>query len=199
MCLLDENHNAYPLKDLRTFKHCSDAVTDIVFSPNGLYMATADADRCVGLFRYYHRDEETDKPIEWIYVGKFRSHYKPITSIRFSTCRRQTEKVDDDEDDRDDDEDEDDKRDLQLFSLGEDRILHEYDIAQSSIRAGVKVKNSTKVDQVAVPTAMVCIPGRPVLRKEDEDELFRQGDENKKVYTPDLMVTANDEYKLKVT
>ncbi len=28
-------------------------------------------------------DEELDKPLRWIFVGKYRAHYKPIVSIEF--------------------------------------------------------------------------------------------------------------------
>jgi hypothetical protein len=45
---------------------------------------------------------------EWDFVGVRRSHYKPITDILFSNP----------------DEDEP----IQLFSLGEDRMLIEYDL-----------------------------------------------------------------------
>lgn len=172
-----------PLRDIRTFKHSTECITDICFSKDGQYLATADADRGVGLFRYYHRDEETDKPVEWIYIGKFRSHYKPITSIYFEVGVPRPISEDQPE------------PPPRLFSLGEDRILHEYDIDKSSIRAGLKLLTSTKVDQVGIPTAMVSIPGRPVASVDQDDD---DDEPAKMVYTPDLIVTANDEYKLKV-
>lgn len=46
-----------------------------------------------------------------------------------------------------------------LFSLGEDRVLQEYDVASCSIRGGLRLKSSCSVEQVGTPTAMVCVPG----------------------------------------
>jgi WD40 repeat protein len=194
-----------PLSDVHSVKHSLEAITDICWSHDGQYFATADADRCVALYRWWHHNEELDKPMEWVFVGKFQAHYKPITGIYFAQGQVQ------DSLNEDDDEDEDEKKEragtkkeIQLFSLGEDCVLHEYDLAKSSIRQGLKIRNSTKVDQVATPTACVCIPGHPLeAGEEDEDEqLLRQIEDvegqRKPLYTPDLLITANDEYKLKV-
>jgi WD40 repeat protein len=71
------------LKDICSFKHSGSAIVDISWSPDALYLATADLDQCVGLYRFYHRDEEKDKPMEWIFVGRYQSHYAPITSVYF--------------------------------------------------------------------------------------------------------------------
>lgn len=189
-----------PLRDIKVFHHSTETITDISFSADGSYLATADGDRCVALYRYYHKDEETDKPMDWIFIGKFRAHYKPISSIYFSVPLPRPPKDEDEVDDTGA------QADLhadapRLFSLGEDRILHEYDIGRSSIRAGLKLKNSTKTDQVATPTAFVSIPSRPVVKDVDleEDPEAAEDDEDRNIqYTPDLLVTANDEYKLKV-
>lgn len=198
-----------PLQDIGEFKHSSGCITDICFSKDGNYIATADADMCVGLYRYYHRDEDQTKPEEWIFVGKFRSHYKPITSVFFEEPSEQRKQKMGDQ-----------ASDIPLlFSLGEDRVLHQYDVGACTIRTGVKLANSTKVDQVAVPTACVSIPGRKVSRAEleemkadtaedglskeylvfkhlqDDDE---EHDENDGLWTADTIITANDEFKFKV-
>lgn len=212
-----------PLRDVRSFKHSTATILDISFSHDGTYFATADADRCVGLYRYYYRDEELDKPVEWIYVGKYTSHYKPITSLYFEKPARLTEE--DDEADEEAEEAEaaadDGGGDIilqankmgkikkaskqsrpmfpRLFSLGEDRVLQEYDLSNSTIRAGLKLLNSTKVDQLATPTAFVSIPGRPLApQKKGKSTASQETEESGVLYEADFLVTANDEYKLKV-
>lgn len=205
----DEAGELAPMQDISTFKHSIGCVTDICFSHDGLYLATADADMCVGLYRYYHRDEDVTKPEEWIFVGKFRSHYKPITSVFFERPSEQRKlKMGDDANDT-----------PILYSLGEDRILHEYAVGASTIREGVQLANSTKVDQTAVPTACVSIPGKYITREKleemkadpSEDALSQEylcynkattedgeeEDDSEGLWTADTIVTANDEFKFK--
>lgn len=71
------------LKDICSFKHSNTAIVDMSWSADAFYLATADLDQCIGLYRWYHRDEEKDKPLEWIFVGRYQSHYAPITSVYF--------------------------------------------------------------------------------------------------------------------
>jgi len=207
----DDGVSLPPLSDISVFKHSAGCVTDISFSADGQYLATADADMCVGLYRFYHRDEDLTKPEEWIFVGKFRSHHKPITSIFFEMPSEQRKQK---------------LGDLAtdtpiLYSLGEDRMLHEYDVGASTIREGVQLSNSTKVDQLAVPTACVSIPGKYITRdkleemkadpsedalsqeylcynKPSAEEGEEEEDDMQGLWTADVIVTANDEFKFKV-
>lgn len=59
---------------------------------------------CVALYKI-----EEGTVSRWIYLGKQRSHYKPISEIMFARCPA--------------------SGNLRLLSLGEDRVLVEYDIA----------------------------------------------------------------------
>lgn len=189
------------MSDIVHFKYATGAITDIAFSPCGNFLATADTDRCVGLCRFTNRDEDETKPVEWIYIGKFRSHYKPITSIFFEEVSEQRqERLGEDATDF-----------PTLYSLGEDRILHEYDLEKSTIRGGIKLANSTKVDQTAVPTACVSIPGRKITKEELDDiranpsedttsteYLVLRECDDEGMWTADTVVTVNDEFKFKV-
>jgi hypothetical protein len=56
-----------------------------------------------------YRCENMDS-CEWIFMGKQRSHYKPITDILFNEVSSVESEP------------------LHLFSLGEDRMLIEYDL-----------------------------------------------------------------------
>jgi len=172
-----------PLADITHFKNTNGTILDICFSKDGQYLATADSLHYVSLYRYWHQDEELDKPVDWIFVGKFKSHFRNIVSIYFEAITQAPGE----------------QADLppKLFSLGEDRILQEYDVAKSSIRGGVKLKNSTRVEQESRPTCFVSIPGRAVMQKRDPEAEEEEG-QKQIVFTPDLLVVANDEYKLRV-
>jgi len=118
------------------------AVTDICFSSDGSYMATADADRCVALYRFMKAPvrrsgfnataasaatgaggdtsgEGSKETEQWVYLGKSRSHSRPITGLEFGI---------------------DTTGQPLLVSCGEDRRLMEYDVTGSSIAKGLVAK-----------------------------------------------------------
>ena len=150
------------------------AVTDIRFSADGSYVATADADRCVALYRYMRAPlrrtgfnatgeaeaDETVKEVEqWVYLGKNRAHSRPITGLEFGV--------------------DGDGQPL-LVSCGEDRRVVEYDVTGSSVAKGLVTKGQrVRVEQTATPTACMWHP--PVEHSREN-----------------LLVTASDEYKLKL-
>lgn len=118
------------------FRHSENAITEIQFSQDGGYMATADADRCVALYRYMRapvRKTAADASMEddstannapqeveqWVYLGRNRSHSRPITSLRFGSATDGTPL---------------------LVSVGEDRRVVEYDVTNSSIAAGILLR-----------------------------------------------------------
>ena len=65
-----------------------------------------------------------------------------------------------------------------LFSIGKDRRLFEYDIKNSSEKKGLAVDSMFKIEQEATPTASVWLPKSDSLK--------------------DLLLTVNNEYKMKV-
>jgi WD40 repeat protein/Ca2+-binding EF-hand superfamily protein len=174
--------------DLANFSRSSSSITHLAFSPDNLFLAVADAESCVGLYRYYYRDEEKEKSVEWIYIGKYRAHLSPIVNIFWenhansslnivnssSTARLDPEKsllhalntL------------ETNKSYPRLFSLAQDRILQEFFIEKATIRAGLAIRNSTEIEQISAPTASLA-------RKNEitgKNQLF----------------TANKEYKIKI-
>ena len=146
------------LEEVCTFKVSKGCITHTVFSSDSTYLATADTDECVGVFRLGTPGDEASAKKEWLYVGKYRGHYRPITGLQFG---------------------EGSDGSIRLFSLGEDRSLVEYDLARSSIQGGVQLRNTAKVEQIAVPTGCLFLP--PMV----------QGAEP-------AVITANDQYKLRV-
>lgn len=67
---------------------------------------------------------------------------------------------------------------LRLFSIGRDRRLFEYDVYKSTEKDGLHVNSIFKIEQEAAPTACIWYP------KTDQNQ--------------DLLLTANDEYKMKI-
>jgi len=147
----------------REIKELTNSITRIRYSPCGGYIATADVGRHVGLFRWYHRDERKNKPIEWIYVGRHRAHKNAVVSVEFlpsnweakagqSTGSLYKSRVTESQSGEDGGA-------PRLFSLGEDRLLNEFDIGKSGINQGLVLKSSSKTDESAVPTSLLPIGG----------------------------------------
>eukprot|EP00698_Gefionella_okellyi_P011922 TRINITY_DN3180_c0_g1_i1.p1 TRINITY_DN3180_c0_g1~~TRINITY_DN3180_c0_g1_i1.p1 ORF type:complete len:925 (+),score=187.18 TRINITY_DN3180_c0_g1_i1:141-2915(+) len=152
------------LEEVKTFRFSHDCVTDIVFGPDARWFATSDADRCVGLYRIEkvtYSDEDGVKRTEdrWEFIGQYRAHAKPICSLLVHQTPDGT----------------------RLISVGEDRMLFEYDLAASSIVGGIKVKKSMSIDQTAVPTAAIFQPPQ-----------------SSEAHNEDIIVLANDQYKFKM-
>lgn len=221
-------HVAPPLRDVCSFHRSEGSITNLVFSSDGNWISTSDAAGCVAVYRFWHKDDEPDKALEWIYVGKYKAHYKPIVNLFFENSGTNTQQqaaqpaaaAQSAEDDTTSPpgtasaSGRSARSNLnalalatnaalsphnalsaslrsipRLYSLGEDRVLQEYDLKASSIRAGLKISSSTKLEQTACPTAMMSLPGRP---------LGHAGAGKPQQRSPDLIITANDEYKIKV-
>jgi len=146
------------LEEVATFKASAGCIVAAAFSSDGTYLATADTDNCVGVFRLGNPGDEPTAKKEWGFVGKYRGHYKPITGLQFG---------------------EGSDGSARLFSTGEDRALVEFDLARSSVQGGIQLRNTSKIEQSAVPTACVWLPAGV------------QGAEPS-------VVTANDQYKMRV-
>ncbi|KAH0625607.1 hypothetical protein JD844_015192 [Phrynosoma platyrhinos] len=127
-------------------------LTHMVFSHNSEYFATADENISVNLYKQFIKDGEKF----WDLLAALHSHYKPICALLFGL------QLDSDE--------------PRLLSLGEDRFLVEYDLANSS-RDDLVVLRRDRIEQSAIPK---CITWYPPLTMEY------------------FFLTANDEYKMKI-
>jgi cilia- and flagella-associated protein 251 len=137
--------------------------TMVALSPDGTHIAMADSERCVGIYRRERNVLESGKEVPWLYLGRYRSHHAPIVGLEF---------VDDK-----------DAGIVRLLSLAQDRVLVEYDLANSFAATGVVVRSAVTLEQTAVPTALLLLPpgahpGEDPMRP--------------------LVVSGNNEYKLKI-
>jgi WD40 repeat protein/Ca2+-binding EF-hand superfamily protein len=125
------------LEEVCTFKASKGCITAAAFSSDSTFLATADTDNCIGVYRLGNPGDEVGAKKEWVYIGKYRGHYKPVTGLQFGEGADGSPR---------------------LFSTGEDRALVEYDLARSSVQGGVQLRNTAKVEQTAVPTGCMWVP-----------------------------------------
>ncbi|XP_069672269.1 cilia- and flagella-associated protein 251-like isoform X2 [Periplaneta americana] len=116
------------------YKHTSSAITKICFSPDSKFLAHIDEGMKVCLYRCENMDTCT-----WVFLGKQRSHYKPIRDLLFSEISTEGSQT------------------QRLFSLGEDRMLVEYDL-MNSYEDILQIINSERIEQSAIPLNMAWYP-----------------------------------------
>ncbi|XP_013416583.1 cilia- and flagella-associated protein 251 isoform X1 [Lingula anatina] len=132
--------NAFDLQDecSEPFRYARDVITHCAFSHDSQYLATADGECTVSVFKAQHTDGEEP----WIYLGRHRAHYKLIKDLIFGVQL--------------------DSNLPRLMSLGADRVLVEYDL-QNSGKDDLRVMESDRIEQSAQP---LCLTWYPALKKE---------------------------------
>ncbi|NXT70328.1 CF251 protein, partial [Chaetops frenatus] len=120
------------------FQFSQGPVTHISFSHDSKYLATADENYSVTVYKRVLQNGSSC----WEYLAGLDSHYKPIRSILFGVHS--------------------DSNEPRLLSLGEDRQLVEYDL-KSSIKDHLVVTHRDRLEQVAVP---LCLAWYPELSSE---------------------------------
>lgn len=128
-------------------------IKQICFSPCDDLIACYDQLSTI----YVYSKPVVSGKIKWLPMGKYISHYKPITGILFEESTEGSKRP-------------------RLFTIGEDRMLIEYDMANMETNK-LKILNSCRIEQTAIP---LCFTWHPKFHN-----------------TNDLFF-SNSEYKLKV-
>ncbi|NWI73295.1 CF251 protein, partial [Dryoscopus gambensis] len=115
------------------FQFSQGPVTHISFSHDSKYLATADENHSVTVYKSVLQNGSRC----WEHLAGLDSHYKPIRSILFGVHS--------------------DSNEPRLLSLGEDRQLVEYDL-NSSIKDHLVVTHRDRLEQVAVPLCLAWYP-----------------------------------------
>lgn len=123
------------------FNYSKETIEHIEFSDNCDYLATAESDFTVSLYKHnYHNNSDSSEI--YTFVGRYRSHYKEIVGLIFGVNP--------------------DNGKTRLLSLGKDRVLVEYDI-ENSHADELLIKETVRIEQYAVPLAMAW---HPAINKE---------------------------------
>ncbi|XP_055861223.1 cilia- and flagella-associated protein 251-like isoform X2 [Biomphalaria glabrata] len=134
------------------FRYAKDTITHITFSHNSQYLATADAGFTITVYKRQRKEGRSP----YIWHGRYRSHYKPIKDLLFEIHL--------------------DTNQPKLLSLGEDRMLIEYDLNIHGKANKLMPIAFDRIEQAAIPQ---CMTKYPPITKEN------------------FFLTANDQYKLK--
>ncbi|TPX31601.1 hypothetical protein SmJEL517_g05120 [Synchytrium microbalum] len=113
-----------------TFSASKTRIERMSFAPDGSYFALVDMSFAVALFK------KLDGGNGWELLGRCRAHTKPIVGLVFvpgSSSPR-------------------------LLSVGSDRFLAEYDVAQSTVSSGLRLSQLFRIEQTARPTAVTVLP-----------------------------------------
>ncbi|KAG8456084.1 hypothetical protein GDO86_002037, partial [Hymenochirus boettgeri] len=120
------------------FKYARGAITHISFSHDSQYLATADKEFTVTLFKMTPKKNG----VSWEYLGRYRSHYKTIQNLIFGIHL--------------------DNNEPRLLSLGMDRMLVEYDLINSS-KGNIQIYSTHRIEQSSVPQCLAWYP--PVIKE----------------------------------
>ncbi|KAF0684613.1 Aste57867_23417 [Aphanomyces stellatus] len=137
--------HAATLDDVTTFRHAKSPVVDVKIASDGTFIAAIDADNYLYLWRSKAMesaaggdDAGVDAADLWAYIGRCKSHAKPITGFEFGMSP--------------------DQQPL-LVTVGEDRMLVDYSLSRSGIMDGIVLNAPPqRIEQSATPTTCFWHP-----------------------------------------
>ncbi|XP_066594488.1 cilia- and flagella-associated protein 251-like [Prorops nasuta] len=120
------------------YKHSRVSILFIDFDKKSKYMAYADDEMTVAVFKRNCSDDEC----MWSFLGKIHSHGKPIKGILFGDPISEANET------------------CRLFSVGEDKDLIEYDLRNSGPYPdpGLKIQQTEKIEHDCVPLCFGWYP-----------------------------------------
>ncbi|CAF0905178.1 unnamed protein product [Adineta ricciae] len=114
------------------FHYAKAAILLIEFSESSDYLATAEEDYTISVYRQNFHTEDI-----YTFLGRYRAHYKPIRALFFGFTIDDNQPI--------------------LTTIGTDRVLAEYDLNESEVDRLV-LKPSTRIEQIAEPMSAGYYP-----------------------------------------
>ncbi|KAI9100552.1 quinon protein alcohol dehydrogenase-like superfamily, partial [Phlyctochytrium arcticum] len=122
------------------------AITHVAFSEDSKWIAIADEGFAVGLF-------SKDAQEHWTFVGRCRGHSKAIVGLFFFPALG-------------------DLKFPRLVSVSEDQHMAEYDLEGASIRSGIPIKVTRRIEQTFIPRSAIRYPSPPARGPNDQPQPF---------------------------
>eukprot|EP00495_Collosphaeridae_sp_1-RS-2012_P003979 TRINITY_DN3291_c0_g1_i1.p1 TRINITY_DN3291_c0_g1~~TRINITY_DN3291_c0_g1_i1.p1 ORF type:complete len:320 (+),score=88.07 TRINITY_DN3291_c0_g1_i1:140-961(+) len=144
--------------------------------------ATA-SEKTVALYSYLPENEpnvDVKPGEEWGLIGRYEAHTGQITDLYWSCNSADAE---------DQAVNDNNKRPPRLFSIGTDRVCQEYNIENSKDETGLLLANSTKLEEIAIPTTICYLPKVNGQQSDSRMQLYRE---------EDLLISTSDDLKFKV-
>lgn len=111
--------------------------------------------------------------MEWVYIGRHRAHRAAVTGLQLGVVPYGDAP--------------------RLMSLGEDKRLVEYNLVDSDIESGLRVRCAHKVTQGAIPTGLMWTQDQLL-----DDKNMPRPKDGKGAAQADTLLVATNEYKLKL-
>jgi len=172
------------LEELQTLKYpLKGECTKLVFSPDSKSLAAADSACRTSLYKWTVDPEATvglkldelpaegEEPIVWVFTGAFKAHQGEITGLMFTPGCPDPEKPPES------------GMPGRLWSVGSDGYAIEYDVAASSVEAGVQRLQRTRVSEGGEGQ-----PSAAVFQANHGGDHLRE----------DVVLMMDNQYKLKV-
>ena len=144
---------ASTLVEIQSHKLTSSLITHLLFSLDSTMLATADILGYVSIYYYTHKAHNSTKPMEWVYIGRYKSHISAVTKLQFYANYR-TNLEDSNPG----------KITESLYSLGTDKRFIEYALHPMHAEIGLQVSSATLLPLSVPPTTFV-ITNRAVIDK----------------------------------
>lgn len=128
------------------FRLGSSSISHVVFSASGDFLAVADNEGSVALYKLGNLGTE------WAIVGKSKAHRPPMLTLHFSSSDP-----------------------LVVWSMGADRRLVEIDVNESSIEGGLQIKRPLQLSPTLTPVAVIPmgLPSEEALWISTNDYKFK--------------------------
>ncbi|RHY53309.1 hypothetical protein DYB26_001921 [Aphanomyces astaci] len=161
--------SATTLEDVTTFRQAKNAIVDVKIAADGSFIAAIDAHNYLYLWRSKAMvatdADELDTTDLWSYIGRCKSHTKPITGLEFGMSPDQQ---------------------ALLVTVGEDKMLVDYSLSRSSVMDGIILNAPPqKIEQSATPTTFFWHPDMPGVHEDlvviaNDEYKFKQWNANNK-------------------